>query len=205
MTLHSQWTYRIQDFAKRWTYQSKVRVHGTTYVEPLGREGTTVEERYSSESGPFFVEELEPIFYFRENGYLNRVFLTYQGGKLVPASGSGDSEFLPEVLTNGTSWNSNTQAFRVGDLGFRVSHRHRASLERETVRVPAGTFRDCIRVDTQSSQGPGSGKTPEEELKFFYSDWYAPGVGLVRTQHWDDELRATERTRIELLDYNVNQ
>jgi hypothetical protein len=40
-------------------------------------------------------------------------------------------------------------------------------------------------------------------LVFYYSDWYAPGVGLVLTRHWDDAAHERERARIELLSYSI--
>ena len=166
------------------------------------REGIEVEERYTG-GGTFWVlEEQEPVLYYRDQGFLHRLFLTRQGGKLVPASGSGDTRFLPAVLEAGASWDSATVAFQVqtGETGFQVTHRHVLNLERDVVRVPAGSFSNCIRVDTYSSHGPGSG-AHGDEIVFYYSDWYAPGVGLVRTQQWDDEKRTRERSRIELLDY----
>jgi hypothetical protein len=181
-------------------------VYGRQYVDAVRREGIAVEERYSNFGlgGPFILEEQEPIVYFRENGYLNRVLLTYQAGKVVAASGSGDRQYLPEVLTDGATWDSNTEAFHVGDLGFKVSFRHAVAVKRETVTVPAGSFGECIRVDTSSTEGPDSGYRPGEELTFYYSDWYAPGVGLVLTRQWDDAAHERERTRIELLSYSVN-
>jgi hypothetical protein len=205
LTEKSRWTYRVQDFVKKLTYLSKVRVHGPEFVDTLKRDGIGVEERYSSfgPNGPFILEEQEPILYFHESGYLNRMLLTYQAGKVVPASGSGDTQFLPEVLTNGASWDSNTQAFRVGDLGFKVSFRHTVAIDRETVTVPAGTFKDCVRVDTSSTEGANSGYGPGEELVFYYADWYAAGVGLVLTRQWDDAGHERERTRIELMEYSV--
>mgnify|MGYP000662135198 CR=1 FL=1 len=61
----------------------------------------SVEERYSSfgVGGPYVLEEQEPMVYFRENGYLNRVLLTYQAGKVVAASGSSGmmSSVLPSI------------------------------------------------------------------------------------------------------------
>jgi hypothetical protein len=205
LTPRSRWTYRIQELRKNFDYVNRVRVFGPKHMDVLGKDVIEVEESYSSTgNGVFLLEEQEPVVYFREDGYLNRVFLTQQGGKFVPASGSGDSRFLPEVIVPGSSWDSNSQAFRVGtDLGFKVAHKHTIEIEKKPVTVPAGTFRDCVRIDTYSTHGPGSGKTPDEELTFYYSDWYAPGVGLVRTQQWDDAERSKERTRIELLDYDV--
>jgi hypothetical protein len=205
LTDQSQWTYRVQDFVKKLTYLSKVRVHGPQFVDALKRDGIGVEERYSSfgPNGPYVLEEQEPILYFHESGYLNRMLLTYQAGKVVAASGSGDTQFLPEVLTNGATWDSNTQAFRVGDLGFEVSFRHTVAVDRETVTVPAGTFKDCVRVDTSSTEGANSGYGPGEELVFYYADWYAAGVGLVLTRQWDDAGHERERARIELMEYSV--
>ena len=205
LTDRSQWTYRVQDFVKKLTYQTKVRVFGRQYVDALKREGIGVEERYSSwgSGGPYILEEQEPMLYFREKGYLNRVQLTYQAGKVVVASGSGDAQYLPEVLSDGASWDSNTQAFRVGDLGFKVNFRHTVAIERESVTVPAGSFANCVRVDTYSTEGPNSGYRPGEELTFYYSDWYARGVGLVLTRQWDDAKHEHERTRIELMQYAV--
>jgi hypothetical protein len=202
----SRWTYRVQDFVRKLTYQSRVRVFGKQYVTAIGREGIGVEERYSSfgPGGPYVLEEQEPMVYFRENGYLNRMLLTYQAGKMVAASGTGDTQFLPESIVDGTSWDSNTQAFRVGgDSGFNVSFRHKVSLEREPVEVPAGKFENCVRVDTYSTEGPNSGYRPGEELVFYYADWYAPGVGLVLTRQWDDAEHERERTRIELMSYAI--
>jgi hypothetical protein len=205
LTDRSQWTYRVQDFVKKLTYQTKVRVYGRRYVEAIQRAGISVEERYSSfgPQGPYILEEQEPMLYFRENGYLNRVLLTYQAGEVIAVSGSGDTQFLPEVLSDGASWDSNTQAFRVGDHGFKVSFRHTVSIERSTIKVPAGDFENCVRVDTSSTEGPNSGYQPGEELVFYYSDWYAPGVGSVLTRQWDDAKREHERTRIELLSYSI--
>lgn len=206
LTERSQWTYRVQDFIRKLTYQSRVRVFGKQYVAAIGREGIGVEERYSSfgPGGPYVLEEHEPMVYFRENGYLNRMLLTYQAGKMVAASATGDTQFLPEVIVEGASWDSNTQAFRVGgDTGFKVSFQHKVSLEREAVDVPAGKFENCVRVDTYSTEGPNSGYRPGEELVFYYADWYAPGVGLVLTRQWDDAEHKRERTRIELMSYSI--
>lgn len=197
----SRWTYRINDFSKRWTYQNKVRVQGPKRYERLSDQAIEVIERYSSDTAPFYVEESEPVVYFRKDGYLHRVFMTQQAGKLVQSSGSGDSRFLPTTLVPGSSWESDSEAFRVGELGFNVKHRHDVVREAKAIRVPAGAFENCIRIDTSSAQ-PNSAKDGGE-LVFYYSDWYAPDVGLVKTEHWDDKGRKNLRTRIELLDYEI--
>lgn len=51
----------------------------------------------------------------------------------------------------------------------------------ETVKVPAGTFENCIKV-----AGEGSFKTytdsvtGEKEIPMYVEEWYAPGVGLIK-------------------------
>jgi hypothetical protein len=200
----SAWSYRVENLVQGRTYRAEVTVRSRAFVEAIGIEGIQVEEEFVGNTGPGLVEEPEPILYFHKGGYLERVYLTYQGGKAVPVGlGSEESRFLPEALDEGRSWDSTTAAFRLGGgWTYDVVHHHRVALEPATVDVPAGSFRNCIRVDTHSSHGPGSGGGTQE-LVFYYSDWYAPGVGLVRTRQWGDAERRQERTRIDLLDYRI--
>lgn len=205
LTPESRWSYRIHNLIRHTTYETTVRVFGTRQFAFLDREAISVEERYSSDAGPMFVEEQEPMVYFFEDDFLHRVHLTRQAGELTPQSGSHDSRYLPKHLREGVSWKSQSTAFDVGGgLGIQVMNRHDVSIEEDPVHVPAGTFRNCFRVDTVASQGPNSAPN-DEEIVFYYSDWYAPGVGLVRTQQWGDEARTQERARIELLDFEVTE
>lgn len=204
LTARSHWHYRIRELRKRLDYENRVRVFGEREIPSLGRKAIQVEERYGATGGGvLLLEEQEPVVYFLENGYLNRIFLTMQGGKLIAASGSGDSRFLPEKILPGSGWDSSSETFRVGtELGFKISHTHKISIDPNPIKVPAGKFASCVRIDTYTTNGPGSGRG-DAELTFYYSDWYAAGVGLVRTQQFDDQKRTLERTRIELLEYSV--
>ncbi|WP_243316706.1 hypothetical protein [Geothrix paludis] len=47
-----------------------------------------------------------------------------------------------------------------------------------TVKVPAGVFKNCVRIDHFGSDGRKN-----------YSSWYAPGVGLVKDGVFGDLLR----------------
>lgn len=53
----------------------------------------------------------------------------------------------------------------------------------ETVKVPAGTFTDCIKIVGEGSftiySDPARG---HEEVPITVSEWYAPGVGLVKME-----------------------
>ena len=50
--------------------------------------------------------------------------------------------------------------------------------------MPAGRFMGCVRVDTTATHGAtgADGKPVGPQVVYHYSDWYAPGVGLVRTE-----------------------
>jgi hypothetical protein len=196
LTDQSRWTYRIQDFVKKISYLSKVRVHGRQFVDSVKRDGIGVEERYSSfgPGGPYILEEQEPILYFHENGYLNRILLTYQAGKVVAASGSSDTQFLPEYKRGRLDSTAGPSASAISAW---ASFRHTVALERETVTVSAGTFTDCVR-STLANGGLNSGYRPER-ISSYYADWYAPGVGLL-TRHGTTP-HERERTRIELTEY----
>jgi hypothetical protein len=45
--------------------------------------------------------------------------------------------------------------------------------EKETVAVKAGEYTDCVRAEGTVRRGDGSG--------YRYHEWYAPGVGLVKS------------------------
>jgi DUF3108-like len=48
---------------------------------------------------------------------------------------------------------------------------------KETVVVKAGTYPDCVKVEGTVTRGDGSG--------YRYQEWYAPGVGLVKSTTTD--------------------
>ena len=56
----------------------------------------------------------------------------------------------------------------------------------ETVEVAAGKFRNCIRVDGKGSIYGGGGSLKEfmaiDTINIEITEWYAPGVGLVKRQ-----------------------
>lgn len=64
----------------------------------------------------------------------------------------------------------------------------------ETVKVPAGTFDNCIKI-TYADRVVMPGNTE----KLFATAWYAPGVGLVKEENADKKgkvLKTTELTEI---------
>lgn len=94
----------------------------------------------------------------------------------------------------GTSWSLPSQLTLVESIFYEAGERIRdrevaVTLEYsiastgETVTVPAGTFSGCLKVTASGSaivrvnQGANFGHVDVE-----HADWYAPGVGLVRSE-----------------------
>lgn len=107
-----------------------------------------------------------------------------------------EHRFLPQYLWPDRSWSNTLLPFQ--DLTKRIltiKQRHQTFLEEHDVVVPAGRFRDCIRVETEASyqSPPGSGK------QRFFTDWYAPNVGLVKTIVLSGGKDGRQIARIELL------
>jgi len=82
----------------------------------------------------------------------------------------------------------------VGEMASPTQQRaHRFTIEAlsETVTVPAGTFRDCLRVRRERAldlvEDAGAALAQEEQEKLF---WFAAGVGKVREENLI--TRATE-------------
>ena len=203
------WRYRTELPQRKQTVDSVYRVLGPRSLGDVGlhgrreketaREGIAVEERRSTYptmwSGP---NEVELSIWIRDGEWRNRVYMQYDGDTLVPQAGFEDRHVLPIALRDGLAWESETVI--VGQkAGEGYTHRHRLEREDGVIVVPAGTFRDCLRLETESvlrAESPG-----KAEIVYVYREWYAPDVGLVRMESWGDRRRRDVRSRTELLEH----
>ena len=183
------WVYAVDRPLRNLHTRMTVRVRGERYVETLRRRCRLVDESYAGDDtvidAPDGKPETYPIAYYRENGFLYRALsLEYHGGELRDVGlGSGEERFLPDALNRGLAWDSLTTAYDLGGgSSYGVRQTHRAILESGPVEVPAGRFTGCIRVDTVALHGgKHDGAYDANPIVLYYSDWYAPGVGLIRT------------------------
>ena len=96
-----------------------------------------------------------------------------------------------------------------GGNGYDVRQTHRAVSEPSVIEVPAGRFTGCIRVDTVAVHGgKHDGQYDANPIVLYYSDWYAPNVGLIRTIQSDRPDTSVPGngpplSQIELLAYDV--
>ena len=214
--LHDEdtWIYGVEQPLRNVHTRMTVRVRGERYITTLGQRCRLVDETYggpdaamAAAQGQTQDQQVHPIAYCRKDGFLYRALSLEYRGKEVHETGLGSSEerFLPDGLQNDLAWDSVTTAYQLGGgNGYEVRQRHRAVPELGVVAVPAGRFSGCVRVETVAvHSGRHDGKTDPDPIVLYYTDWYAPNVGLVRTTQSDRPGDGPPLAQIELLAYDV--
>jgi hypothetical protein len=80
---------------------------------------------------------------------------------------------LKEPVDRGTTWDIVT---KMGDRQVKVN----LTVEKidDVVQVPAGTFKDCVKIKHEGKAQPGKDRPGFAILAY---EWYAPGTGLVKS------------------------
>jgi hypothetical protein len=201
LTPNSIWTYEVTSHSQGLQFQLIDKVVGVEYVPVLRRSGIVVDERYDVDRGG-----TRPLLYYSRNGYLTRLFgLDYynQTIRLPPWGRSEDARFLPSTLTPNVAWHSVGTPYGHLPGSFRLREFHYTFAEPEEVIVAAGQFRQCIRVDTSTVYEGGPYKRFKQQVTLYYSDWYAPDVGLVKSVARQGTIDGVESERVELIHFNV--
>ncbi len=201
LTPNSVWTYQIVSKSQSTQYQITDRVVGVKYVPALKVTGSVVDESYSLSRGG-----TRPLVYYAKDGYIARLSaLDYDQKKIqAPSWGrSEEAEFLPLRLTPNLAWNN--IIFPYGHLSgaFDIAQRHRTFAESKRIVTPAGRFSGCIRIETQAKYEGGAYAPKGRHLKLAYVDWYAPGVGLIKTVALEGGSSGPEMERVELVKFSV--
>lgn len=154
-----------------------------------------VEERTSGSVLGF--AEVAPVAYFVQEGYVARIEgIGYDAdGKLRALGQSDPTRILPLDPQPGHSWGQDQAMFTTPEGGGAEISWSAEVRERTSVRVPAGRFDDVVEVVTRFYEGGGAPKRP----KIVYHDFYAPGVGLVKSRTLDpggDESHTIEQVLV---------
>jgi hypothetical protein len=198
----SRWEYLVSRRAAGERLRFFATVRPDEFTGPNGHGCRVVEERYSDLPGG----GRYPIVYCREGGFLHRVMSLEYRGEALEDNGlrSGELKFLPVDLAQTETWEGLTNAYSLPDgSGFEVRQLHQVYRQAEPIVVPAGSFAGCARVETtaiHSATGP-DGSPVGPRIVYYYSDWYAPGVGLVRTEQ--RSATAEVLATIELVEYEI--
>jgi hypothetical protein len=200
LTPNAVWSYRINSKSQRTTYVITDKVLGLKYVPSLNVTGQVVEEYYNLDRGGS-----RPIVYVNKNGYLTRLSgLEYEKNEIsAPAWGrSEEGNFMPALVAPDVSWNSTIFPFGHMEGAFDIKQSHRTTFETEDVVVPAGRYAGCVRIDTVAIYEGGSFAKSKKSNKLLYRDWYAPNVGLVKTEVHEGDERGPQMELVELLKYS---
>jgi hypothetical protein len=140
------------------------------------------------------------MLYLMEAGYFTRVSTLGDRALVV----FQENKFLPQFLKPGLSWSNSLFPFGEVPWAFHAVQAHRSFLESRDVVVPAGHFSGCIRIETETQYEGGSSQNSESR-PLRYIDWYAPNVGLVKTQVVQNGFFGSEIAHIELLNFTDAQ
>jgi len=208
------WVYEVVQPLRNVRARMTVRVRGEQYVKPLRRTCLVVDETYDTPDAaqqafrdPGLLRDVHPVAYYRDNGFFHRALsLEYADGEVREAGpNSGEDRFLPVGLRPEVDWQGVTTAYDAGGgAEYTVMQTHRATREPAEVVVPAGRFADCVRVDTVALHGDlHEGRYRTSPVVLYYSDWYAPDVGLVRTVQRERADGGVPLAQVELVAYEV--
>lgn len=151
-------------------------------------------------------------YYRREADGIHRIGIRRVEGSTLKDS-KRDLLVLPEPPDVGRSWSQNSVTGvlqtevdpfrRIYTLRAEVPMTFRIESADDVVRVPAGRFEHCLKIHGTGSVEVRPDKTIGQlTVHVDHTDWYAPGVGLVKTvrhESSDNKLLAKGEYILELV------
>jgi hypothetical protein len=194
MSADRSWEYRLR-LQSGEVWPVIIRSRGPRFIPELGRVAAIFDEDYP--------DQRLPVAFFLSEGFLqSEIGLRYRverGVELMPI-GIQPMRVMPMPPRVGMRWAYFEQVFGASDgVGFDIRWSGSVSRE-ESVVVPAGTFRDCLRVESVALH-----RIPMDDHRheFRYVDWYAPNVGLVKNQYVSGTQSVM--SHMELVDYHPGE
>lgn len=177
------WIYEVRDYQGHVDLK-RVLVRGSLHLNSRDADGVVVEESGGAGEELVFDVSWHPVAYYRRGEFLYKFSgLGYVGAELREFRlGQGEEKVLPADPVSHPQWESDFEVFHLdGEYGYGLRAVSTVHPGRETVRVRAGTFRNCLRVETQTVGGSVPRRPAEEDVVFRYTDWYSAGIGLVKS------------------------
>jgi hypothetical protein len=185
------WTYRIVNQSQGVSETLKDQVASKPRVVNPKAAGQ-VESKYAGSSST----GKSTMLYLIEGGYITRVSTVGEPAWVV----FEENRFLPQFLKPGLTWSNSLFPFGELPRAFHAVQNHHSFLESSEVVVPAGHFSGCIRIETET-QYKDADSQDSESRSLRYIDWYAPNVGLVKTQVMQSGFFGSEIAHVELLNF----
>ncbi len=189
----------------RWVYREKAgwfgrrtivhEARGWAEVRGLEHPVWVVEER--GDRPIFGMDDSGLLGFAREDGWLLRYSaLGEDASGALRLFGEEGVRVLPAAPEPGQRWTQNAHLFRVPGAARAVRHWTGEIRRVKRLRVPAGRFEDLLRV-TMQYRDP----TLSERPQITFDDWYARGVGLVKSVTVNHEAGGWNRLVRELERY----
>jgi hypothetical protein len=191
----SHWRYALS--TSQGSLQIEVTAKGEEALPRDGRVAFVMDERSLGPSLGF--DEVAPVAYVIDEGYVGRIHdIGYDGsGKLRALGQNHPTWILPLAPRTGASWDQQNVLFENpegegarmqwgADVGALVS-----------LTVPAGSFDGVIEIVSRYYDAATSSHNP----KVIYRDYYARGVGLIKSVTEDPSGDPGSRIEQVLLDY----
>jgi len=193
----------------RWEYEVRSRL-GKLHVRveakgelPVGgqEQRIFVMEETSDESTALGFVKTSPVGYVQEDGYVARILaLDYDDDSTLRLLGRDKpTRILPLDPKPGDTWDQESSLFTMPDGKTRPMGWSGEVKTSQPVRVPAGTFSNVVEIDSVYHE-PNPQGTLVPSMR--YMDYYARGVGLVRSVTEDVSGEASKRVEWVLLSYS---
>ncbi|MGH7818220.1 MAG: TapB family protein [Candidatus Binatia bacterium] len=177
MEANRLWEYRLLEVEHDRVWPVAVRSRGPRFVPELGRVVAIFDEEYP--------DQIVPVAFFLAEGFLHsNIGLGYAARDRMSVFPFGvqPMRLMPVPPRIGMRWTYSEEVFgAVGRLPAGFVIHWRGDIEaREAVEVPAGRFERCLRVVSIAVHRMAVREQPHE---YRYTDWYAPNVGLVKSEY----------------------
>ena len=181
----SRWIYRLSGAWYETEAELSVEVKGQHHVPHLQRDAVILDEAHPGVT-PTAPKDILPVLYYPHEGYLvrnsNHVYGNNDRTTLVSTGSLGESSapvFPLDLVGKSENQSEEWQEAQIGEWGeeAQLTTLYRFGSEPEPVVVKAGTYTDCLRVETKITRTSGRG--------FHYTEWYTPDVGMVKSTTTD--------------------
>ena len=204
LALHNSWTHLVVFSGDYLYYMTETVIKDDLHL--VEGKSYVVAEEYEplTTASP---EAKSTVAYFHKDGFLHRYpWLDSDSAKVWDTKlGEGSEQILPMPYRGKTSWRLGMQMSTWPlNGGQTMTASARAWTDPVEVRVPAGIFRNCLRVETETTNHFVDTKNKAQSYQLRHVEWYAEGVGLVRAI--SDEGEGTPiKSLTELVWYNVQK
>lgn len=201
LAMHNTWTHEVRFSGGDYHYYMTETVIKDNWPL-LGHLSYVVAEDYEplTDRAP---EARSTVAYFRKNGFLYRYpWLDSEGDRIWDTRlGQGLDQIMPSPFVERTRWRMDLST-RVMASGGQSSSSATAWIDPSAIQVPAGTFRNCLRVETVTISFVPDPRKKSAEFALRHTEWYARGVGLVKAISSEG---TAQKSVTELLRYQIRE